>query len=80
MLEVEVQRPQRRRYTDQTVAGPVMSRPMVRFLLGDDSGARSQLTLPFNRRCGTWLLDTRCAANWLGGNRAASKLVQWSCG
>lgn len=50
ILDVAVERPQRRRYTDRTISGPTIARPQVRFLLGDESGARSQLSLPFNRR------------------------------
>ena len=52
VLEVEVERPQRRRFTSR--GSPSMpsavARPTVHFLLGDDSGARSKLSLPFNRR------------------------------
>ena len=57
VLEIEVERPERRRYTRRaTEAADGLS---MRVLLGDESGARSQLTMPFNRRCGL-----SCVIRW----------------
>lgn len=77
VLAVQVEMPERRTYGNRQSYTPVRGTPKLSLMVGDSSGARSQLLLPYNRRWAACSMSD-CLLKWTQTNPISALHATWS--